>query len=101
MPFAKTLLALSLSFALAPVALADTGLDADDLATARDLRERALAGSQAWSVVESLTTEVGPRRPAPATTTGTKRLRARAWPCPDLPPSPRPSSSSACSTARP
>lgn len=61
MSFAKTLLALSLSFALAPAALADTGLDAGDIAVAEGLRDRAMAGSQAWSVVESLTTEVGPR----------------------------------------
>ena len=31
--------------------------------TAAQLRERALADGTAWSVVESLTTEIGPRRP--------------------------------------
>ena len=60
MRLAKTLLACAL---LAGPALASdaTGLDAGDLAVAESLREKALAGSTAWSVVESLTTEVGPR----------------------------------------
>jgi len=61
MRLAPTLLALSLSLALAPSVRANTGLDADDIATAEGLRDRAMAGSQAWAVVESLTTEVGPR----------------------------------------
>lgn len=61
MPFAKTLIALSLSLAFVLPAQADTGLDADDIANAEGLRDRAMAGSQAWSIVESLTTEVGPR----------------------------------------
>jgi len=60
MPFAKTLLALSLAIAFAP-ASADTGLDPQDIAVAEGLRDRAMAGTQAWAVVESLTTEVGPR----------------------------------------
>lgn len=54
-----TLLALSL-LAAAP-AFATTGLDAGDIAAAEGLRERAMRGSEAWNVVESLTTEVGPR----------------------------------------
>ncbi|GAB2661941.1 M28 family peptidase [Arenimonas aestuarii] len=56
---ARTLLALSL-LATAP-AFAGTGLDAGDIAAAEGLRERAMRGSEAWNVVESLTTEVGPR----------------------------------------
>lgn len=59
MRFTRTLLALSL-LAAAP-AFAATGLDAGDIAAAEGLRERALRGSEAWNVVESLTTEVGPR----------------------------------------
>lgn len=59
MRFTSTLLALSL-LAAAP-AFAETGLDAGDIATAEGLRERAMRGSEAWNVVESLTTEVGPR----------------------------------------
>ncbi|MAL03884.1 MAG: hypothetical protein CL625_06385 [Arenimonas sp.] len=55
----RTLLALSL-LAAAP-ALATTGLDPEDIAAAEGLRERAMRGSAAWNVVESLTTEVGPR----------------------------------------
>lgn len=55
----RTLLALSL-LAAAP-AFAITGLDAEDIAAAEGLRERAMRGSAAWNVVESLTTEVGPR----------------------------------------
>lgn len=45
----------------AGIAHADDGLDAGDLATASGLRDQALRGSGAWDVVESLTTEVGPR----------------------------------------
>lgn len=59
MPPVRTLLALSL-LAAAP-AFATTGLDAGDIAAAEGLRERAMRGSEAWNVVESLTTEVGPR----------------------------------------
>lgn len=59
MRLARTLLALSL-LAAAP-AFASTGLDAGDIAAAEGLRERAMRGSEAWNVVESLTTEVGPR----------------------------------------
>lgn len=55
----RTLLALSL-LAAAP-AFATTGLDAGDIVAAEGLRERAMRGSEAWNVVESLTTEVGPR----------------------------------------
>jgi Zn-dependent M28 family amino/carboxypeptidase len=36
-------------------------LDAPVLATAAHLRDTAMQGSQAWDIVESLTTEVGPR----------------------------------------
>ncbi|KFL35792.1 M28 family peptidase [Arenimonas donghaensis] len=59
MRLTRTLLALSL-LATAP-AFAATGLDAGDIAAAEGLRERAMRGSEAWNVVESLTTEVGPR----------------------------------------
>ncbi|MBP6625933.1 MAG: M28 family peptidase [Arenimonas sp.] len=55
--FACTLLA-SAPLAAAPGA---TGLDGGDIATAERLRDAALQGSEAWNVVESLTTEVGPR----------------------------------------
>ncbi|GAB2496972.1 M28 family peptidase [Arenimonas alkanexedens] len=58
MHLAKTLIACAL-FA-GPVLAAD-GLQADDIRVAEGLRDRALQGSSAWSVVESLTTEVGPR----------------------------------------
>jgi len=47
---------------------------ADDVATAAKLRDRALAGSPAYAILESLTTEVGPRLAAtPA------EARARVW----------------------
>ncbi len=39
----------------------DPAYTPEDLATAKQLREQALAGSPAWDIVESLTTEVGPR----------------------------------------
>ncbi len=61
MRLVPTLLALTLSLMLCPAARADTGLDGGAITTAEGLRDRALAGSQAWAVVESLTTEVGPR----------------------------------------
>ncbi len=54
---------LSLALAVvAPVAQA-TPFDADSLATARALRDAAAAGSGAYAIVESLTSEVGPRMP--------------------------------------
>lgn len=79
MSVAKTLIALSLSLALAQAALAHadpaaTGLDTADIIAAEGLRDRAMAGSQAWSVVESLTTEVGARMAGTAAD-----ARAVAW----------------------
>ncbi|MDZ4046891.1 MAG: peptidase M28 family protein, partial [Pseudoxanthomonas sp.] len=63
MHLAKTLLACALL--AGPAFAADgtdgTGLQAGDIAVAEGLRDRALQGSLAWAVVESLTTEVGPR----------------------------------------
>mgnify|MGYP006169116805 CR=1 FL=1 len=56
---ASLLIALALA---APAAFAaDTGLDDAAIATAAQLRDRALAGSEAFAFVEGLTTEVGPR----------------------------------------
>ncbi len=51
---------LLLALAVALPAAAD-GLDEAAIATATSLRERALAGSEAYGFVEGLTTEVGPR----------------------------------------
>ena len=61
--------------ALPLLALALIGAKADDSsATAERLRDAALADNQAWELVESLTTEVGPRL------AGTdKEAQARAW----------------------
>ena len=61
--------------ALPLLALALIGAKADDsVATAERLRDAALADNQAWELVESLTTEVGPRL------AGTdKEAQARAW----------------------
>src|SRR5688572_25558830 len=51
-----------LALCVPPCALAaDAGLDQRAFAQAATLREQALAGSGAFAVVESLTTEVGPR----------------------------------------
>lgn len=61
MRLAKSLLAAALFAALPLSASASTGLDAADLATAASLRDQAMRGSAAYEVVESLTTEVGPR----------------------------------------
>ncbi|MGE4360234.1 MAG: peptidase M28 family protein, partial [Lysobacteraceae bacterium] len=41
--------------------LSASPLPQEAIATATQLRDQALAGSGAWEVVESLTTEVGPR----------------------------------------
>ncbi len=52
----------------------DTGLNADSIEQARLLRDSAMAGSEAYDIVESLTTEVGPRL------AGTEaEARARDW----------------------
>jgi hypothetical protein len=61
--------------ALPLAALMLVGAKADDgAATAARLRDAALADNQAWELVESLTTEVGPRL------AGTdKEAQARAW----------------------
>jgi len=61
--------------ALPLLALTLTAAKADDgVATAERLRDAALADNQAWELVESLTTEVGPRL------AGTdKEAQARAW----------------------
>lgn len=82
-------LALSLSMTLglllpaAPVAADDgdaasapaaTGLTPASIDHARQLRDRALQGTMAWDIVESLTTEIGPRL------AGTEaEARARDW----------------------
>jgi len=39
----------------------DAGLDAKAITTAEGLRDTAMRGSQAYAIVESLTTEIGPR----------------------------------------
>jgi carboxypeptidase Q len=39
----------------------NSGLDKSDIQKAESLRDKALAGSQAYAIVESLTTEIGPR----------------------------------------
>ena len=64
-----------LAVALCAPALADdSGLDAKAIATAERLRDTAMRGSQAYAIVESLTTEVGPRM------AGTDAYdRATAW----------------------
>ena len=52
---ALTILALTLS------AHSTANADGDTRQIAEHLRDRALAGSQAWAILESLTTEIGPR----------------------------------------
>lgn len=42
-------------------ASAESGLDGKAIRTAEDLRDSAMRGSQAYTIVESLTTEIGPR----------------------------------------
>ncbi|HWS39868.1 MAG TPA: M28 family peptidase [Arenimonas sp.] len=56
------LLSLAILFSLSTIACAnDTGLTNQALTNAKNLREQAVQGSNAYSIVESLTTEVGPR----------------------------------------
>src|SRR6478735_9101927 len=71
MRFAPTLLAAVLAATLAaqtapsqaatPTAATPTTLSPKSIDAATQLRERALADDTGWKVVESLTTEVGPR----------------------------------------
>jgi hypothetical protein len=64
-----------LAGAVAAALLAGGSAHAQDLAAgAADLRDRALADKTAWDIVESLTTEVGPRP-----TGSPAMLRARDW----------------------
>ena len=54
--------AAALTFlALSPSALSTANADGDTRQIAEQLRDRALVGSQAWAILESLTTEIGPR----------------------------------------
>lgn len=46
----------------------------ESISTAKQLRDDAIAGSRAWDIVESLTTEVGPRLAG-----SEAEARARAW----------------------
>ena len=61
-PFVPFAFAVATALA-APVAAstAPAAFDADDLAHAAALRDRALADNEAYALVESLTTEIGPR----------------------------------------
>jgi hypothetical protein len=62
MRFAPPLLALALALASAlPAANAQTTIPDRALAQAAQVREQALASDLGWQVIESLTTEVGPR----------------------------------------
>lgn len=56
-----SLFAAALAATLPVLAAEPSGLEAADLDTAAGLRDQALRGSAAWDLVESLTTEVGPR----------------------------------------
>lgn len=53
--------ALYLALLAAALTADAAGFGRDELAAARALRDRALAGNEAYALVESLTTEVGPR----------------------------------------
>ena len=51
-----------------------TPVSDETISTAKQLRDEALVGSRAWNIVESLTTEVGPRLAG-----SEAEARARAW----------------------
>ncbi|MBS7458361.1 M28 family peptidase [Coralloluteibacterium stylophorae] len=73
-PLARRVTVLALALAAARPAAAETRLPDDALEQAAVLRDRGLAGSAAYGIVESLTTEVGPRM------AGTEAdARAVAW----------------------
>ncbi|WP_147652548.1 M28 family peptidase [Vulcaniibacterium gelatinicum] len=73
MRLASCLLALALAAGVA-AAPRETKIPDSALATAAQLRERALADGTAWQVVEALTTEIGPRLPG-----SEADARAVAW----------------------
>ena len=54
-------LAVALALGIAATPASSAALSKGDLETAARLRDKASAGSNAWDIVESLTTEVGPR----------------------------------------
>ncbi|HVI58733.1 MAG TPA: M28 family peptidase [Luteimonas sp.] len=61
MRLAPLLLAIALAAPLAQAAHAQTRIPDEALAQAAQVREQALASDLGWQVIESLTTEVGPR----------------------------------------
>lgn len=63
MRIAPLLLAMSLALAGGNASAAQTTIPSAALKTAEQLRERSLNDDTGWKVVESLTTEVGPRLP--------------------------------------
>ncbi len=72
--FAPIALYLIVGTSQAQLAATNTGIGTTSLEHARQLRDAAMAGSPAFSIVESLTTEVGPRL------AGSKsEQRAREW----------------------
>ncbi|MFK7831501.1 MAG: M20/M25/M40 family metallo-hydrolase [Congregibacter sp.] len=74
-PLAMLSLALGLSLAaLTNAQDADTGLSQDSLDHAIGLRDSAMRGTSAYAIVESLTTEIGPRLAG-----SDAERRARAW----------------------
>ncbi|HRP71430.1 MAG TPA: M28 family peptidase [Luteimonas sp.] len=68
------LLTMLLPAALLHAGEAETRIPATAIAAAAELRERALADDTGWKIVESLTTEVGPRLPG-----SEADARAVAW----------------------
>lgn len=54
-------LAVALALGITAAPASSAALSSGDLETAARLRDNASAGSNAWDIVESLTTEVGPR----------------------------------------
>ena len=59
--FRRTPLALALCLAMFDVHAADAGLDSRTLANAQKLSQAGDQGSEAYAIVESLTSEIGPR----------------------------------------
>lgn len=57
----RTLLAITLALATVTVHAADAGIDRHTLENARKLAAAADKGSEAYAIVESLTSEIGPR----------------------------------------
>ncbi len=69
----RMIMAVAVFYSWTALAVAKPVSD-ETISTAKQLRDEAMVGSRAWNIVESLTTEVGPRLAG-----SESEARARAW----------------------